>query len=25
LRVRGLDPKLVWLTHVREPWRPTHP
>lgn len=23
LRVRALDPELVWLTHVREPWRPT--
>lgn len=21
-RVRALDPELVWLTHVREPWRP---
>jgi N-acyl homoserine lactone hydrolase len=21
-RVRGLDPELVWLTHVHEPWRP---
>ena len=20
--VRGLDPELVWLAHVREPWRP---
>jgi N-acyl homoserine lactone hydrolase len=23
LRVRDLDPELVWLTHVQEPWRPT--
>ena len=22
LRVRALDPELVWLTHVQEPWRP---
>jgi N-acyl homoserine lactone hydrolase len=22
LRVLGLDPELVWLTHVDEPWRP---
>ncbi|HWT95342.1 MAG TPA: MBL fold metallo-hydrolase [Solirubrobacteraceae bacterium] len=22
LRVLALDPELVWLTHVREPWRP---
>ena len=22
LRVRALEPELVWLTHVREPWRP---
>ena len=22
LRVRELDPELVWLTHEREPWRP---
>jgi N-acyl homoserine lactone hydrolase len=22
LRVRGLDPELVWLTHEHEPWRP---
>src|SRR4051794_28854222 len=22
LRVRALDPELVWLTHVDEPWRP---
>ncbi|MFN8662988.1 MAG: MBL fold metallo-hydrolase [Thermomicrobiales bacterium] len=22
LRVRGLDPELVWLAHEREPWRP---
>jgi N-acyl homoserine lactone hydrolase len=21
-RVRALDPELVWLTHVHEPWRP---
>ncbi len=24
LRVRALDPALVWLTHVEEPWRPGH-
>jgi N-acyl homoserine lactone hydrolase len=24
LRVRALDPELVWLTHVDEPWRPGH-
>lgn len=24
LRVRALDPELVWLTHVDEPWRPPH-
>src|SRR5574341_1182298 len=24
LRVRALDPELVWLTHVDEPWRPHH-
>ena len=24
LRVRALDPELVWLTHVHEPWRPSH-
>jgi hypothetical protein len=24
LRVRVLDPELVWLTHVQEPWRPHH-
>ena len=22
LRVRALDPELVWLTHEDEPWRP---
>ena len=22
LRVRVLDPELVWLTHAHEPWRP---
>ena len=22
LRVRALDPELVWLTHEHEPWRP---
>jgi N-acyl homoserine lactone hydrolase len=22
LRVRALDPELVWLAHEREPWRP---
>jgi N-acyl homoserine lactone hydrolase len=22
LRVRSLDPELVWLTHEHEPWRP---
>jgi len=22
LRVRGLDPELVWLAHEHEPWRP---
>jgi N-acyl homoserine lactone hydrolase len=22
LRVRALDPELVWLAHAREPWRP---
>ena len=22
LRVRALDPELVWLAHVHEPWRP---
>jgi N-acyl homoserine lactone hydrolase len=22
LLVRGLDPELVWLAHVQEPWRP---
>jgi N-acyl homoserine lactone hydrolase len=22
LRVRALEPELVWLTHEREPWRP---
>jgi N-acyl homoserine lactone hydrolase len=22
LRVRALDPELVWLAHVDEPWRP---
>jgi N-acyl homoserine lactone hydrolase len=21
LRVRALDPELVWLTHEHEPWR----
>lgn len=24
-RVLGLDPELVWLTHVDEPWRPSRP
>ncbi len=24
LRVCALDPELVWLTHVDEPWRPGH-
>src|SRR5690349_1420273 len=24
LRVLALDPELVWLTHVDEPWRPRH-
>jgi N-acyl homoserine lactone hydrolase len=24
LRVRGLDPELVWLAHEHEPWRPFH-
>jgi N-acyl homoserine lactone hydrolase len=24
LRVRALDPELVWLAHVDEPWRPGH-
>ena len=23
LRVRALDPELVWLTHADEPWRPS--
>jgi N-acyl homoserine lactone hydrolase len=23
LRVRALEPELVWLAHEREPWRPT--
>jgi N-acyl homoserine lactone hydrolase len=22
LRVRPLEPELVWLTHEHEPWRP---
>jgi hypothetical protein len=22
--VCALDPELVWLTHVQEPWRPRH-
>jgi hypothetical protein len=22
LRVRALDPELVWLTYAHEPWRP---
>jgi N-acyl homoserine lactone hydrolase len=22
LRVRALDPELVWLAHEQEPWRP---
>jgi N-acyl homoserine lactone hydrolase len=22
LRVHALDPELVWLAHVDEPWRP---
>ena len=25
LRVRALDPELVWLAHEREPWRPRPP
>jgi N-acyl homoserine lactone hydrolase len=24
LRVRAINPELVWLTHVAEPWRPGH-
>jgi N-acyl homoserine lactone hydrolase len=24
LRVRALDPELVWLTHESGPWRPQH-
>jgi N-acyl homoserine lactone hydrolase len=24
LRVRALNPELVWLAHVHEPWRPRH-
>ena len=24
LRVLALDPELIWLTHVDEPWRPGH-
>jgi N-acyl homoserine lactone hydrolase len=24
LLVRALDPELVWLAHVEEPWRPRH-
>jgi len=24
LRVLALDPELVWLAHVQEPWRPGH-
>ena len=24
LRVRALDPELVWLAHEHEPWRPSH-
>ncbi len=24
LRVRALDPELVWLAHEHEPWRPRH-
>jgi N-acyl homoserine lactone hydrolase len=23
LRVRALDPELVWLAHVKDPWRPS--
>ena len=23
LRVRALEPELVWLAHEHEPWRPT--
>ena len=23
LRVRALEPELVWLTHEHEPWRPS--
>jgi hypothetical protein len=22
VRVRALDPELVWLAHAHEPWRP---
>ena len=25
LRVRALDPELVWLAHQHEPWRPLTP
>jgi N-acyl homoserine lactone hydrolase len=25
LRVRSLDPELVWLAHEHEPWRPSSP
>jgi hypothetical protein len=24
LRVRALDPELVWLAHEHEPWQPRH-
>src|SRR5919198_1439131 len=24
LRVRALDPELVWLSHEHQPWRPPH-
>jgi len=24
MRVRALNPELVWLAHVHEPWRPRH-
>ena len=25
LRVRALEPELVWLAHEHEPWRPERP
>ena len=25
LRMRALDPELVWLAHEHEPWRPALP